>query len=190
MYPPMEASPTPFFGRRDESGPERIALDVPHDRQQVSIVLNRKCLEAVGPDPARRTPLAMVSQRMLREQLLEPPRHVIVRARPGDHVKVIGHQADGGDAQGLSFLEAARQSDEQIEIIGLEEDGAAIIAPIQDVVVEAGTDVSGTPWHAGTITASRCTGIPTTSTVPGDSRYPGTCPAQWENWGLSPITAW
>jgi hypothetical protein len=58
---PCEASPSPVLGPSDEPRAQGITLYVAHDREQVSILLDRKSLEAALPDTSRRLSSKMVA---------------------------------------------------------------------------------------------------------------------------------
>ena len=67
MYPPVQTSPGPIFGARDEPCAQCIAFDVSNQREQMVIALHREVFVAALPDVASRAIFFVVVARMGRK---------------------------------------------------------------------------------------------------------------------------
>jgi len=66
------ASSLPGFGATDQTGVERVALDIPQDHQQMVIILDRKSLESALPDVPCRVVMALIAADVRGQQPVHP----------------------------------------------------------------------------------------------------------------------
>ena len=64
-------------------------------------------------------------------------------------MEVVGHQAIGEQAHAASFAGLAQELDEGGEVAVLVKDGAAAIAPVEDMVAIAAQGSACGAWHRG-----------------------------------------
>jgi hypothetical protein len=62
-------------------------------------------------------------------------------------MEMVGHEAIGQQTHGNPFTGFAKQLDEGGEVAVFVEDGAAIVAPVEDVVAKAALGSSCGAWH-------------------------------------------
>jgi hypothetical protein len=127
------------------------ALDVAQHGQEVIVLLGGEGAEAALGDVAAAVVVLVVAADVGGQQ----PHHVVaqvaVGARPEDQVEVIRQQAVGEEADRGALAGLAQQVDEGGEVAVLVEEGAAAVAPVEDVVTVAALGSAGVAWHGGII---------------------------------------
>ena len=76
MAPAIQTAPAPVFGARDQVRAERIALDIPADRQAMLVILHGKRFEPplIQMPRPRTLPISMPALRVSQRQPTHEPR--------------------------------------------------------------------------------------------------------------------
>ena len=128
---------TPRLGARHQPGPDRVALDVAQHQQQMVVLLDGKRLEAALPNVAAGAVVLQVAADMGGQQPMHPAAEVAVVMRPQRQVEVIGHQAVGEDAQGVTQARLGHHPQERLMVLLFMEDLGTAIAAIQHMITKA-----------------------------------------------------
>src|SRR5262245_19291583 len=98
--------------------PQRIALHVAHDSQQVMIFLDWEGLEAHLPDPSGRRVLLVIPAYVSGEQPMHPIREIFCARGPHYKMNVVGHQAYGEQRYNQTLL-SSRDEREELLVVRL-----------------------------------------------------------------------
>lgn len=130
----VETRPTPVRCVLDDLRADGIEQDIAENGEQVMVLLNRETLEAPLPDMAMTAVVPMIAPDMTGH----PPLHEgTERARGGglhDEVKMIGHQADAEELDGVGGFRGGEQVEKGGVIAVLVEDRGTPVPPIEDMV--------------------------------------------------------
>ena len=116
-----------------------MALEEPpaQHRDEVAVLLDRKCLETALPNPAVRVAAPVKAPHMGRQQPVHPARQVPVVPGANHQVEVVGHQASAEEIDRKTRLGLNDQTEEREVVPRATEDGGPVIGPIDDVVAPA-----------------------------------------------------
>ncbi len=92
--------------------------------------------------------MAMISAHRPGEQPVHPRAQIAILVRPDDQMKVVGHEAPTEHAHGDLDAGVADGFHERLIVAVLEEDLAAGVAAVQDVVTLVADRGSCGAWHA------------------------------------------
>src|SRR5262249_10244937 len=92
---------------------------------------------AALPDVAAGSSPAVMVADVAGEQPLHESAEVAIVAGPEDEMKVIGHEAEGGDAHGDAFGGLGEQFEEVAVVGRVVKDACAAVTAVEDVVADA-----------------------------------------------------
>jgi len=140
-----QARPGPGHGVLDQPGANRIAEDVPDDREEMAVLLNGNTVEAALPH----MPLAPVMAMVAAEMADHPPRHEgaqgRIRHRLHDQMEMIGHQTEAQELDGVCIFAVASKSGVVEGVVNshLHIGYEHVAGPATQVVAKAGGDPKG-----------------------------------------------
>jgi len=138
--------PGPVDGVFDQSRTDRITEYVAEDHEEMAVVLNRKTFEATLPHMPVAAVVPMVAADVASHPLHERAEGG-VRGRLHDEVKMIGHEADAEELDGVFGFRDGKQVEKCGIVAVLVEDRGASVPPIEDVVDVSGHLSTRNPRH-------------------------------------------
>ena len=142
-----QARPGPVHGMFDQPSANRIAKYVAQDRQEMRVLLNRKTFEAALPH----MPVAVVVPMVAANVARHPPLHEWTEGGGGGRlhhqVKMIRHQAEAQDLDGVGGFRRGEQVEERGIVAVLVEDRGAAVPTIQYMVGVSGHLSARNPRH-------------------------------------------
>lgn len=142
-----QARPGPVSRVLDQPRADRIAEYVAKDCEKMAVLLNRKTFEAALPH----MPMASVVAMVAADVAGHPPLHERAKGGGGgrlhDEVKMIGHQADAEELDGIFGFRGGEQVEARGVIAVLVEDRGATVPTIEHMVGVSGHLSARNPRH-------------------------------------------
>lgn len=137
-----------MFCARNQSGAQCITLDIAHDSDQVTILLNQERFEATLPQAPTSLIFPMMTTHMGGEEPMRPARQISLTDRPHDYVQMVWHQTgrQNRNIEGLLRLNDERQKCSVVGVIA--KDVRLIVTPVDEVVAIAADDCTSRARHA------------------------------------------
>ena len=155
VEPNREAGPEPLRGAFDQACPQRVALHVTHNGQEVFILIDGEGFEAALPDVAAAAVTLAVAVHVSGQEPLHPGAQVAIAMRPEYSVEMIGHHAKAHEAHRYAGARLAKEAHEVMVVIVVMKDPGPAIAAIKGMVAIA-AKISASGSRHGTIVAHGC----------------------------------
>lgn len=146
MTPP-EAGPPPVLGPLDQVGPQGVPLDVAADGQKMLVALDGEGFETPLVEMAGGMIVGVPAHRVGVGEPADKGGQLAVGPRPEDHVPVIGHQAVGQQADGLSLPGLGQHAFEGRVVLRLLQQRQPGHRPIEDVINQTARSNAGLSRH-------------------------------------------
>ncbi len=144
------ARPRPVHDMLDQPRANRIAEHVAEDREEMAVLLNRKAFEAALPHMSVPVVVPMVAADVAGHPPLHERAEGSVGGRLHDEVKMIRHQADAEELDGVFGFRGGEQVKKCGVVAVLMEDRGATVATIQHMVDVSGHLSARNPRHGKT----------------------------------------
>ena len=145
-----QARPGPVDGVLDQPRADRIAEHVAEDREEMAVVLNWKTFEAALPH----MPVTVVVPMVAADVAGHPPLHERAEGSVGgrlhDEVKMIGHEAEAEELDGIFGFRRGEQVETCGVVAVLVKDHGATVPTIQHMVGVSGHLSARNPRHRKT----------------------------------------
>lgn len=142
-----QTRPGPIHGVFDQPCAHWIAEHVAEDGKEMAVLLDRKTFEATLPHMSMAPVMAMVTADVARH----PPLHKRAEGRVGgrlhDQMKMIGHEAEAEDPDGVRRFCGGEQVEEYSVVAVLVEDCGTAVSAVQYMVGISGHLSAWNPRH-------------------------------------------
>jgi len=152
-FAPPQAAPLPVRGILNQSGPQRVALDIPGDRGKVAVVLHGEAFvrPLIQVPAALAVAVAVPSPHVRGGQPLHEPAQFAVLSRPQQQVPVVSHQAVCQQPDRDLFQRRFQHAFEGSVVAFVVEQVAPVVAAVETVEDDATGGDSGLPRHDQTL---------------------------------------
>ena len=144
---PVQTRPGPLAGVFNQPGTDRIAEHIAQDREEMAVLLNGEAFETPLPHMPMTAVVPMIAENMTGHPPLHEATQRRFRGRLHDEMKMIRHQTDAKEFDGMLGFCRGEQVEEGGVVALLEEDRRAAIPAIQDMVGVPGHLTARNPRH-------------------------------------------
>lgn len=145
----MQARSAPVLRMLHEARAHGITQDITEDREEMRVLLNRKTFEPALPH----RPMAPVMPMVASDVAGHPPLYKRTEGGCGgrlyDQMKMIGHQAEAENLDGMSSFRRAEQIENGRIVAVLVKDRGAAVATVQDMIGVPGDLTTRSTRHEG-----------------------------------------